>query len=78
MTWSFDPIRQAVKAGRTAGDIHEQIVVMISSGADRDAIFAALTDFRAELRGAGDETSEDIVLDVMDFFVGWCRPSSRL
>ncbi|HRE43792.1 MAG TPA: hypothetical protein PKY87_07455, partial [Terricaulis sp.] len=78
MTWSFDPIRQAVTAGQSVGAIREQIAEMIASGIEKDLIFTSLTDLRAEFHAVGNEASEDLVLDVMDFLVGWCGPSAHL
>jgi hypothetical protein len=78
MTWILAPIREAVRAGKDALYIRELIAELMSSGVDRDEIFAELTDFKNGLRSVGDERSEDLVADVMDFFVGWCAPANRL
>lgn len=74
----FDPVRESVQAGKSLGDLHEQAREMIASGIDREAIFSALGEFRAELRVAGNEPAEDLVMEVMDFFASWCQPSARL
>jgi hypothetical protein len=78
VTWTLAPIREAVSAGKDALYIRQQIAELISSGVDRDEILAALTDFQTEIRSVGDERSEDLVADVMDFFFGWCAPANRL
>ncbi len=46
--------------------------------ADRDVVLAELEALRGELRRAGRDDAEDIVLEAMDFVVGWCSPHVRL
>ncbi|HEV7693004.1 MAG TPA: hypothetical protein VGO52_19375 [Hyphomonadaceae bacterium] len=74
----FDPLRESVHAGKSLGELHQQAREMIASGIDREAIFSALEEFRAELREADNEPAEDLVMEVMDFFAGWCHPDARL
>jgi hypothetical protein len=46
--------------------------------ADRDVVLGELEALRGELRQAGREDAEDVVLEVMDFVAGWCSPHVRL
>jgi hypothetical protein len=58
--------------------LRDEVLKLIEAGVDRDDLFNALESFRAEMRNAGDERSEDATADLMDLFVGWCRPEARL
>jgi hypothetical protein len=51
---------------------------LVSSGGTREQIIACLRELRADFRRAGDERSEDVVLELLDFAVGWCAPHVRL
>jgi hypothetical protein len=42
--------------------------------ADRDVVLGQLEALRGELRRAGRTQDEEVVLEVMDFLVGWCSP----
>jgi HrpA-like RNA helicase len=42
--------------------------------ADRDVVLGQLEALRGELRRAGRTRDEEVVLEVMDFLVGWCSP----
>lgn len=46
--------------------------------ADREVILGELEALRGELRRAGRDSAEDVVLEVMDFVAGWCSPHVRL
>lgn len=45
---------------------------------DREVVLAELEALRGELRRQGRSDAEDVVLEVMDFVVGWCSPHVRL
>jgi hypothetical protein len=45
---------------------------------DRAVVLRELEDLRGELRRAGRDDLEDVVLEVMDFVTGWCSPHARL
>lgn len=44
----------------------------------RDALLAELEEFRTILRAHHRESDEDVVLEVMDFLVGWASPQATL
>ena len=46
--------------------------------ADREVVLAELQALRDELRESGRSADEEVVLEVMDFVVGWCSPHVRL
>lgn len=50
----------------------------IGAGLPRNRAYAYLEELRAELRRDGLEAEEDVVLEAMDFLVGWCNPQTRL
>ncbi len=43
----------------------------------RDTLMVALLALREAMQGAGDEPREALVLDMLDWVVGWCSPGSR-
>ncbi len=51
---------------------------LLADGHDRALILSDHERFQLALRTAGREADEDIVLEVMDFVVGWSSPHMRL
>lgn len=49
-----------------------------TEGLDKSTILQVFEKQRQLLRMANRETDEDIVMDVMDFLVGWCSPRVQL
>jgi hypothetical protein len=45
---------------------------------DKSAIIAKFEDVCRQLREANRESDEDVVMDVMDCLVSWCRPQMRI
>ena len=45
---------------------------------DREALLAVLERLRQHYRRIGREDAEDVILEVMDFASGWCRPDLAL
>ncbi len=43
----------------------------------RDALMVVLLALRADARAAGDEAREAVVLDALDWIVGWCSPGGQ-
>jgi hypothetical protein len=54
-----------------ATDLHER-------GADREKVLGALEIVRREAREQGRDEIEDVVMEVMDFVVGWSNPRMRI
>ncbi len=67
-----------MRVGKRLGDLHAQAKEMIASGVDREEIFSALTEFRAELQASGNEEAQDLLLALMDFFGGSSLLEARL
>lgn len=64
---------------RAVGTIREYARETLDSGYPREALLEDFERARGvlESRGAHGDT-EDPILDVMDFLVGWCSPGARL
>jgi hypothetical protein len=50
----------------------------VEAGNDRTTLLAELERYRAVLRAEGRDQDEDLILEVMDFLVGWCHPDMRI
>lgn len=53
-------------------------ISMQENGQEQTAILEFFERNRQALREAGREAHEDVVLEVMDFLVGWCSPHMDL
>ena len=51
---------------------------LLKDGLSRDELIAQFESFREVLRREGREDEEDVVLDTMDYMVGWCSPHMKL
>lgn len=72
-----------VRAALAKGDPRAALERLVRRAVERDGMsnadaLAALEDERARLRSAADEPAEDIVMDVMDLLVGFCRPGAAI
>lgn len=47
------------------------------AGCTRDDLLIALHALRNEAQAAGDAQRENLVLDMLDWVVGWCSPGSQ-
>ena len=50
----------------------------LDTGQDREELLTQLQRLRITMAVRGDEASEDIVLEVMDYLTGFCSPAARL
>ena len=62
-------------SGRT---LHRVLVQLRSEGIERDVLLAGLETLRQSFRHQFDEENEDLVMEVMDCFYGWCHSSLRI
>ncbi len=61
------------------GQLREVVRGLLAEGHEYDALYAELQHYVVEeLRAAGREDDEDVVLDVMDYLTGWCGPDAEL
>jgi hypothetical protein len=67
---------------RQPGPRDQNLAAMIKAnlvaGQSRTDALAELTRFREQLASAGRAEDEDIVLEVMDYLIGWASPHLRL
>jgi hypothetical protein len=73
-----DQLDEALKSEQPLEHLRRIVQGLLAQGQDRDAILKELENFRNVLREMGREEDEDIVLEVMDFLVGWCSPHMKL
>lgn len=71
-------LRNVIELNNGISPVWEKMRDMIFAGTDRDLIFAKLEDLRLQFRSNGREQEEDMTLEAMDYFVGWCAPMYRL
>lgn len=71
-------LREKVTSETDLSKLHSIAVELIAGGADRKQVLADLDRIRVELRAAGEDEIEDRVMELMDFFVGWCAPHVRI
>lgn len=58
--------------------LREAVRGVLSEGGSREAVEDVLLQLRAEFSERGEESHEDVVLEVLDFIVGWCSPHQVL
>ena len=51
---------------------------LLEAGEDQVAVLKIFENARNQLRLAGREADEEVVMDVMDCMVGWCGPDALL
>lgn len=52
----------------------QDVAQQLQNGVDRELLFQELE----KLRIVVDSDSEDLILEVLDFMVGWCHPDMKL
>lgn len=75
--------RELFEAALRADDPVDQLSTVVrrllrDSGLDREALLGELEAFREVLRAEGRDADEDLVLEVMDFLVGWASPHMKI
>ncbi len=65
---------QALAADQPLQRLREEVQSLLAKGYDRETLLAQLEGLRQRVRQEGRESDEDVILDVMDFLTGWCRP----
>jgi len=68
----------ALKSSDPLESLASFAVELSSNNYNQDEIFQIFDSFRAELRIAGRNSDEDIVMEVMDRICGWCSPHKKL
>ena len=68
----------ALKAAEPLTELRSVVRELLADGHAREELSDDLERLRVELRGVGRDDEEDVVLEVMDFLVGWCSPQMKL
>jgi hypothetical protein len=58
--------------------LRETVRSLLAQDWTREQLLADLEHYRGLLREAGRDEDEDVVLEVMDFLVGWCSPHMKV
>jgi hypothetical protein len=75
----FDEFERALRQlGPRDQNLAAVVKTSLAAGQSRANALAALTRFREDLASAGRDEDEDIVLEVMDYLVGWASPHQKL
>lgn len=66
---------EALKADKSLQKFHDELVRLRSEGVDRETLIAELKAYHDELEN---EADQDLILEALDFFYGWCSPDARI
>ncbi len=66
--------RAALASRHSVDGLRAAVQDELNAGVPRAELIAKLESIRPGL----DDKDEDIVVEVLDFVTGWCRPSARL
>lgn len=73
-----DALEHALLSERPVLDLRTLVQTLVQQGSSPEAVLADLESLRSRLRAGGREADEDVVLEVMDFVVGFCSPHMRI
>ena len=71
-------IEKALKQADPSEVLAQLAQGMLVGGASLDAVQRLFTQAHFDLRAAGREADEEIVLDILDRLVGWCGAHARI
>jgi hypothetical protein len=66
---------EALKQENKMLSLRDAVVKLRSEGIDKETLLSELSSYRSAV---GSESHEDIVLEVMDFLVGWSSSQMRI
>jgi hypothetical protein len=82
LPWHVTPSEEFELALRQLGPRDQNLAAVVKNhltgGQTRADALAELTRFREELASSGRDEDEDVVLEVMDYVVGWASPHDKL
>ncbi len=67
-------IQQALNSSEPVNELARFARRLLAEGQTREMVLGLFESARQQLRMEDRENQEDIVMDVMDFIVGWCSP----
>jgi len=74
----IEPFLNALNDPKPLESLYRTVKYELYDGGNRSEILYILEQLRQELRNLGEQEKEEIVLEVMDFLVGWCNPDLAL
>jgi hypothetical protein len=69
---------EALRSAEPMWELRGVVRGLLAQGYNRDELLEDLTRLHFDLRAAGREDDEDVVLEVMDFLVGWSSTQMKL
>lgn len=75
---NFEDFESALNSDRPYGSLRGVVKWLLAAGADREGLRVSLEAFRTQLRGAGRDADDDVVLEVLDDLTGWTSPHRKL
>jgi hypothetical protein len=73
-----DVIERALHSPEPFEQLRATAAAWFAEGRTEKAVYDLFDDARTQLRVAGREADEDVVMEVMDCLVGWCSPHQVL
>jgi hypothetical protein len=73
-----DEFNAALASGDGLTGLRSAAARELQAGIPRERVVAQLEALRTDLRAAGRDADDDVVLEVLDFVTGWCSPHVRL
>lgn len=74
-----DLYETVLRSAKPTARLRDLVQVLLDSGSlTADSALAELEELRGILVGQDRDGDEDVVLEVMDFLVGWCSPHMRI
>jgi hypothetical protein len=75
----IDPrVQDALSSSEPLNQLRSLVRTLQAEGKDQPTILELFEQARQQLRQAGQEKDEDVIMDVMDFLVGWSSPHMKL
>ena len=71
-------LEEALQSAEPVLRLRDLVRQWMSQGKEKTTVLGLLEESREELRRAGREQDEDVVMDVMDFLLGWCSPQMNI
>ncbi|MFX1678410.1 hypothetical protein PV762_04195 [Mitsuaria sp. CC2] len=74
MTPLNEELDRAMRGESPLMDLHQMLVQDLAQGMDRESLIRELESLRSVVR----PQTEDLVLEALDLFAGWCHPDMKL
>lgn len=71
-------IESALRGSKPLDDLRSLIKNLLSQGRSAESILTSFEQSRQQLRVAGQEADEDVLMEAMDFLTGRCSPQMKL